>query len=57
MDTKQEYVYKCPICGDTFELDTVEKEDRTCQKCGKGTYTIRSKASIQKVFHAKNDQN
>ncbi len=50
MDTRQRYVYKCPICGHTFEEETVEKEDRTCSQCGKSTYTIRSAVSIRKVF-------
>ena len=50
METMQHYVYKCPICGHTFEADAVEKEDRTCSQCGKSTYTIRSESSIRKVF-------
>lgn len=50
METRQRYVYKCPICGHTFEGDSVEREDRTCTECGKSTYTIRSKASIRRVF-------
>lgn len=53
METRQRYVYKCPICGHTFEEENVEREDRTCSECGKGTYTIRSEASIRKVFKLK----
>lgn len=53
METRQRYVYKCPICGHTFEEENVEHEDRTCSECGKGTYTIRSEASIRKVFKLK----
>lgn len=55
MDTKQCYVYKCPICGHTFQEENVEREDRTCSQCGKSTYTIRSEASIRKVFKVKKD--
>ena len=50
METRQKYVYKCPICGHSFEDEMVEREDRTCSQCGKSTYTIRSAASIRKVF-------
>ena len=50
METKQKYVYKCPICGHSFEDEMVEREDRTCSQCGKSTYTIRSAASIRKIF-------
>ena len=50
METNQKYNYTCPICGYTFESDKAEMEDRTCEKCQKGTYTIRSFASIRKVF-------
>ena len=50
METTQNYVYECPICGYRFEETRAEREDRTCVKCGKGTYTIRSNASICKVF-------
>lgn len=50
METNQKYNYTCPICGYTFEADKAEMEDRTCEKCQKGTYTIRSFASIRKVF-------
>jgi len=56
METKQYYVYKCPICGHTFEEDKVEREDRTCSQCGKSTYTIRSKASIRKVLPKDRDK-
>lgn len=55
METRQKYVYKCPICGHTFEEDSVEKEDRTCTQCRKSTYTIRSAASIRKVFPLKRE--
>ena len=50
METNQKYNYTCPICGYTFESDKAEMEDRTCEKCQKDTYTIRSFASIRKVF-------
>ncbi len=57
METKQHYVYKCPLCGYTFEGDTVEREDRTCSQCGKSTYTIRSESSIRKVFRLNRKEN
>lgn len=55
METKQRFVYKCPICGHTFEEENVEREDRTCVQCKKSTYTIRSEASIRKVFRQKRE--
>ena len=56
METSQIYVYKCPVCGYTFEGEQVEKEDRTCVQCGKSTYTIRSQASIRKVLPKDRDK-